>query len=226
MRMRWVDLLFMHWPMPPEAMAPLVPAGLELDLYDGQAWLGIVPFQMQDVAPRGLPPIPRLSVFPELNVRTYVRHGKLGGVLFLSLDAASRLTVWGARRFFDLPYYNALMSVERDGDTIEYRSTRTDARGRPAILAIDYGPTGPVESATPGSFEAWLTDRQRLFAPDERGRIRRTEIRHPAWPLQPAHAEVREVSMAAAHGLTLPNAPPHLRYSARLDVRAWAPRPA
>jgi hypothetical protein len=96
--MRWLDLLFAHWPVDPDALAAKLPAGLDLDLRDGQAWLGIVPFTMADVAPRGVPALGRFSQFPEINVRTYVRHGDLPGIWFLSLDAASRPTVEGARR--------------------------------------------------------------------------------------------------------------------------------
>jgi uncharacterized protein YqjF (DUF2071 family) len=224
LRMRWVDLLFAHWPIEAAALRGLVPPALELDTFEGQAWLGIVPFRMEDVAPRGLPAPPRLGAFPEVNVRTYVRHRGRAGVWFLSLDAASRLTVEGARRFFHLPYVLAEMSADCDGDWIEYRSRRSDPRGAPAELALRYRPTGPVELAAPGSLDAWLTDRMRLFAADGEGRILRTEIRHTPWPLQPAEAEFRVETLAAAHGLTLPAVPPHLLFAQRLDVRGWWPR--
>jgi hypothetical protein len=226
MRMRWVDLLFAHWPMDPEALRPFIPPGLELDTFDGRAYLGIVPFLMEDVGPRFLPAPPVAGAFPELNVRTYVRHGDRGGVWFLSLDAASHIAVEGARAAFNLPYYDADMQVGRVREVVDYRSVRTDDRGEPARFDARYRATGPVEYANPGSLEAWLTDRRRLFAVDADGRIMRTEIRHRPWPLQPAAARIERETMAAAHGLTLPDEPPHLRYSARLDVRAWWPVPA
>jgi uncharacterized protein YqjF (DUF2071 family) len=226
LRMRWLDLLFAHWPVDPAAIRAVVPAPLQLDTFEGRAYLGIVPFRMEDVGPRGLPAPPVLGAFPELNVRTYVRHRGRGGVWFLSLDAASRLTVEGARAFFHLPYFLAEMSAVEDGDAIEYRSRRIVTRGRPAELAVRYRPTGPVEPAAPGSFESWLTDRMRLFAVDGAGRIVRTEIAHAAWPLQPAEAEFRTESMAAARGLALPSVSPHLLFSRRLDVRSWWPRRA
>jgi uncharacterized protein len=222
-RMRWLDLLFAHWPVDADALAALLPAGLELDLFDGRAWLGIVPFTMADVAPRGVPPFGRFSQFPEINVRTYVLHQGSPGIFFLSLDAASRPTVDGARRVFHLPYFRARMSSEANAGTIAYRSERIDRRGPPARLEARFRPTGPVEPAIDGSLEAWLTDRKRLFAVDRRGRIWRTEIAHEAWPLQPAEAEITLNAMVAAHGLALPEMAPHLRFSARLDVRAWAP---
>jgi uncharacterized protein len=224
MRMRWLDLLFAHWPVPIAALRSLIPSDLEVDTYDGQAWLGIVPFVMEDVGPRGLPAPPAAGAFAEVNVRTYVRRGDLAGVWFFSLDAASRLAVEGARRFFHLPYFSAAMSVVRDGDAIEYRSERRDGRGRPASLDMRYRPIGPVRFAEPGSLDAWLTDRWRVFAPDGSGRVLRTEIRHAPWPLQPAEADIRVETLAAAIGIELPSMPPLLAYASLLDVRGWWPR--
>jgi uncharacterized protein len=226
MRMRWLDLLFAHWPLDPDALRPLIPAGLELDTFDGRAYLGIVPFRMEDVGMRGLPAPPVAGAFPELNVRTYVRHRDRSGVWFLSLDAGNRAAVEGARSAFHLPYFEARMSVGRVREVIDYRSVRIDRRGPPARFEARYRATGPVEFAKPGSLEAWLTDRRRLFAVDEAGQILRTEIRHRPWPLQPAAARIEIERMSPAHGLTLPDEPPHLRFAARLDVVAWWPRPA
>jgi len=222
-RMRWLNLLFAHWPVDAHVLASRIPSALQLDLFDGQAWLGIVPFTMADVAPRGVPALGRFSRFPEINVRTYVRHGGLPGIYFLSLDAASRPTVEGGRRAFHLPYFHARMSAARTGADTVYRTERIDRRGPPAAFEARYGPIGPIELAAPGSLEAWLTDRMRLFSVDRRGRIWRTEIAHEAWPLQPAQADITRETMARAHGLELPDVAPHLRYAARLDVRGWAP---
>lgn len=224
MRMRWRDLLFAHWPISVDALRPLVPPGLEIDTFDGRAYLGIVPFQMEDVSPRGLPALPRVSAFPEVNVRTYVRHAGIDGVLFLSLDAGDRLAVEGARRGFHLPYFHASMSIETDTDRVHFRSERRDRRGRPASIDVGYRPIAPVALAARGSLEDWLTARYRLFAVDGRGRLTRTEIRHAPWPLRPAEAEFSVETMAAATGLRLPDEPPHMLFSERLDVRAWWPR--
>lgn len=226
MRMRWVDLLFAHWVVAADALRGLIPAELDLDTYEGRAYLGIVPFLMEDVGARFLPAPPVAGAFPELNVRTYVRHGNRAGVWFLSLDAGSRVAVEGARAAFNLPYYEADMRVGRVRDVVDYRAIRVDQRGAPAKFEARYRPTGPVELARPGSLEAWLTDRWRLFAQAPDGRIMRTEIRHRPWPLQPAAARIQVETMAAAHGLAIPDEPPHLRFAARLDVVAWWPRPS
>lgn len=221
--MRWRDLLFAHWPVEAGALTAVLPAGVELDTFEGRAWLGIVPFTMADVAPRGIPAMPRFSTFPEINVRTYVRHRGAPGIFFLSLDAASRPTVEGARRVFHLPYFHAAMSSRREAGLVAYRSQRTDGRGPAAAFEARYRPTGPVRAAEPGSLEAWLTDRMQLFAADRDGRIHMTRIDHAPWPLQAAEAEIRLETMALAHGLELPGTAPHLRFAGRLDVHAWLP---
>jgi uncharacterized protein YqjF (DUF2071 family) len=223
-RMRWLDLLFAHWPVLAETLRPLVPDGLELDTYDGQAWLGIVPFQMADLAPRFLPAPPGLGAFPELNVRTYVRRGERHGVWFLSLDAGSRLAVEGARAAFHLPYFRARMSSDTEAGWVEYRSERIDARGPGARFEGRYRPAGPVALAPAGSLEAFLTDRRGLYAADGAGRLSWSAIRHPPWPLQAAEAEIRANTMAAAHGIELPSVAPLLHFAKRLDVNGWWPR--
>jgi uncharacterized protein len=221
LRMRWLDLLFAHWPVDADELRRRLPAGLELDTFEGRAWLGIVPFTMTDVSARGVPAIPRFSTFPELNVRTYVRHRGRPGVWFLTLEARSRPTVLGGRAVFHLPYRHADMAARRAGDTVAYGSRR---RGRPAAaFRAEYRPTGLVTVAPAGSFDDWSTRRMRLFSADRRGRIWRTEIEHRAWPLQPAEARIDASDLVAALGLRLPDEPPRLAFSRRLDVHGWAP---
>lgn len=222
--MRWRDLLFAHWVVDAAALRPLIPPRLEIDTFDGRAYVGVVPFRMEDTAPRGLPALPYLSAFAEVNVRTYVRHDGLAGVWFFSLDAGRRLAVEGARVGFHLPYFHARMSVERDGDEVAYHSERNDRRGRPARLDVRYRPTGPVTPVGPGSLDEWLTDRLRLFAADGDGRLSRTSIAHRPWPLRPAEAEFRVETLSVAQGLALSGPPIHLVFADRLDVRAWWPR--
>src|SRR4029079_756429 len=152
------------------------PAHLEIDTFDGAAWIGVVPFRMSAVRMRGLPQVPGASAFPELNVRTYVRYGGKAGVWFCSLDAESALAVFAARRFYHLPYFRARMSCTRQGDEIEYSSVRTHPDAPPAEFVARYGPIGPVEFAAPGSLEHWLTERYCLFTVDSHGQTLRGEI--------------------------------------------------
>jgi uncharacterized protein len=219
----WRNLLFAHWPLPPDALRRLIPPGLTLHTFEGQAWLAVTPFVISGLRPRGMPPLPGLSTFPELNVRTYVTAEDKPGVFFFSLDAGSALAVRAARALYSLPYFRAQMTADARGGTIAYATRRTH-RGAPAAeLRGDYRPTGPVAFTAPGSLAAWLTERYCLYAVDRRGSLRRAEIDHPRWPLQPAEAEIRVNTMTAGLGLVLPAVAPLLHFSARLDVRVWLP---
>jgi uncharacterized protein len=223
---RWLDLLFAHWPIPAHEIAPLIPPGLTLETYAGTAWLGIVPFRMSHVRPRGLPAVPSLSYFPELNVRTYVRVDDRPGVFFFSLDAGNPIAVALARTFFHLPYFRAQMKVGYGNrETVHYTSHRTHRHAPAASFVASYRPLGPIYRAAAGSFEYWLTERYALYSVDRQGRIYRGEIHHQPWPLQPAEAEFTTNSVAAASGLTLPDQPPLLHFVRRIDVVAWAIQP-
>lgn len=223
MAQRWHDLLFAHWPVPVAALRPIVPAPLQIDTWDGQAWIGVVPFRMTGVRPRGVPPLPWLSAFPELNVRTYVTDGDgptaKPGVFFFSLDAANWLAAAAARWLYQLPYYHARMALRCAGDVVEYRSYRVDIP--PADLRARYRPTGPIQPFAPGSLDRWLTERYCLYTLEARGRIYRAEIHHAPWPLQPAEAEFEVNTMVAPLGVALPPAPPLLHFARRQDVIVW-----
>jgi uncharacterized protein len=217
----WNDLLFMHWPIDVAVMRALVPAALPLDTFDGRAWIGVVPFWMSGVRPRLVPPLPGLSRFAEMNVRTYVTLDDKPGVYFFSLDAANRLAV-AAARAYGLPYYRARMSVEwRDG-WVEYASQRTH-RGAPrASLRMRYRPIGPfIDGVVPGTLDWWLTERYCLYVVGGDGTPRRLEIDHPKWALQPAEAEIGANSMTVQLGMTLPDVPPLLHFARRQVMVGW-----
>ena len=220
----WRDLLFAHWRVDADELRPLVPGPLALDVVDGDAWLGITPFVVTALRRSGTPP-PLVATFPELNVRTYVTHAGKPGVFFVSLDAASRLAVLAARRFYRLPYFRARMRSERRGDTVAYQSRRADERGHDARFGGRFSPVGPESHAVPGSLEHRLAERYCLYTTGERGELLRAEIHHPPWPLQTAEAEI-EVNSMAPPGVTLPDAEPLLHFSRRQDVLIWALAPA
>jgi len=221
----WLDLLFAHWSLPVEALRPAVPETLPLDTFDGRAWLGITPFEVSGLRPRGVPPLPALSRFAETNVRTYVTIDGRPGIYFLSLDAASALAVLGARRAYRLPYFRASMAIERDaGGEIRYRTDR--ASDRATALRASYAPSGPVFQAAPGTIEYFLTERYCLYTLDERHRVLRADIHHPPWPLQLARAHVAHNTMTAPYGIELSPQPELLHFSARQDVVIWSPASA
>ena len=225
----WSDLLFAHWALPAQLVRPLVPSGLELDLFHGLAWVGVVPFQMSGVRPRLLPAVPWLSAFPELNVRTYVRCRDRGmekaGVYFFSLDAANPAAVAIARTTFLLPYFNAAMGSQRKGASVHYHSRRTHAGAPPAAFVAHYAPAGPVQTARPGSVAHWLTERYSLYTVDRVGRPQIGEIHHVPWPLQPAQALIEANTMGAAAGMALDGPPATLHFARRLEVLVWPLRP-
>ncbi len=224
MTMTWEKLLFAHWPVSYQELRPLVPPALELDSYDGDCWVGVVPFSMRNVGPRYSPKPGVLSSFLELNVRTYVTAGGKPGVFFFSLDAANPLAVEIARRWYHLPYFNADMRLLDQDGMIDYLSERTHRGIPPGIFRGRYRPSGPVYRSHPGSLDEWLTERYCLYAVDSRGNAHRGEIHHLPWPLQPAELEISINSVAEAHGLLLKKGPVVTHYVERLDVVAWNPK--
>ena len=219
MEQTWNDLLFAHWPVSTDILRPLVPSSLSLDAFDGQCWVAVVPFHMTGIRARGVPPIPGLSSFPELNVRTYVTVGGKPGVYFLSLDASSRAAVWSARATYRLPYFHARMRVGHNNGWVTYNSGRNPG----ATFTAKYRPLRAIQLRKPGTLEHWLTERYCLYtvAGDA---VFRADIHHEQWPLQDAQAEIVENTMAGAAGIQLPRLPPLLHFAERLRVLIWALR--
>ena len=220
MRQHWGKLLFMHWPIDVKLLRPLIPEHLAIDTFGGSAWIGVVPFTMWGIRASFLPPIPGTSAFHELNVRTYVTFNGFPGVWFFSLDAANRLAVWGARKFYHLPYFNAQMSLDQTGNTIRYSSIRQDSRGAPAELKTAWSIGGPLPPTTPSSIESFLTERYCLYS-EQKGRIYRSEIHHQPWPLQKAEIASLNSTMIECHGLPTPEGDPLLHYCEELSVDIW-----
>jgi uncharacterized protein YqjF (DUF2071 family) len=210
MYQRWRELLFLHWSVDPERIARDLPSGLQVDTFDGRAWLGVVPFQMQAVRPRFLPAVKAISDFPELNLRTYVydRQGR-PGVWFYSLDTPKRLPNWIARRFFHLNYRLARMQVESGGTGVRYRSEFRQADGWDAPQDYHWRRTGQPFRAKPGSFEFFLVERYRLFAHDpSRRRILTGRVHHEPYPLQQAEVANFSTRPFALSQFVEPETPP------------------
>jgi uncharacterized protein len=224
MAQSWHDLLFAHWAVDVAALRPLIPARLEIDLYDGRAWLGVVPFRMSGVRLRGTPAVPGLATFPELNVRTYVRVEGKPGVWFFSLDAANAIAVALARAWFHLPYFRARMECREVQGLVHYRSERTHRGALGAILEGRYRPAGAAFEPQPGTLEHFLTERYCLYSADSGGRVYRGEIHHLPWLLQRGDAHFTKNTMGEAAGVKLPTEGPLLHFAHRQDMVAWPPR--
>jgi uncharacterized protein len=219
----WCDLLFAHWRVPVDQLRRVMPAALPLHLYDdGSAWLGITPFLVMGLRPRGTPPLPWVSHFPELNVRTYVELDGRPGIYFFSLDAGRRAAVVAARRLYRLPYFHARMRADRVDGGMGYESERTDPSGPRARFRGRYAPSGAV---TDDHLARWLAERYCAYTLDGAGRPLRIDIHHPPWPLQPAEGELDAQGMANQIGIEL-KGEPLLHFSARQDTLIWPLKPA
>ena len=221
----WLHLLFAHWSVDPAVLARVVPPELPLDLHQGRAWIGVTPFRVEGLRLRRTPPVPLVSRFLEVNVRTYVTIDGKPGIHFLSLDAASRLAVSAARRTYRLPYFHSRISLDASPEGRRFHSERRSGDGPPAGLDCRYRPVGERFEASPGSLEHFLTERYCLYTLDERRTVQRAEIHHPPWPLQPAAAEFEANTMTAPFGIEL-SGDPVLHYAARQDVVLWPIAPA
>jgi uncharacterized protein YqjF (DUF2071 family) len=218
MAQTWQELLFAHWPVDGKVVRRLLPHGLTVDERDGSAWLGITPFQISGLRLRGTWPLPGVSGFPELNVRTYVTVGDKPGIWFFSLDTSSRLAVEAARRLFRLPYYHARLRLDRGGEWIECDNSR---RGddRPHVFSASYRPAGDVFEPESGSLEYFLTERYCLYSADEQG-LHRAEIHHPPWRIRPAEASI-ELNTMPPEGLGVPSGEPLCHLAESQDVVIW-----
>jgi uncharacterized protein YqjF (DUF2071 family) len=221
MRQNWHHLLFLHWAVSPERLRPLVPPELELDLFDGRAYVGLIPFTMTGVRPVWAPAVPGLSSFHETNVRTYIHcAGRDPGVWFFSLDAANPVAVALARAFFHLPYYHARMRLEHMAGAIAYTSRRLRPRSSPATCAITAVPLGSAAPAQAGTLEHFLVERYFLYA-THRGRLHRGQVHHTPYPLQAAEVTALDETMLAAAGIARPDETPLGHFARRVQVEVF-----
>lgn len=211
MHQRWESLLFLHWRCAPELIQRTLPPGLSVDTFNGDAYLGIVPFFMRHVRPLWCPALPWVSFFQELNVRTYVfDEAGIPGVWFYSLDCNQPLAVWAARWLFGLPYYHARMSATRSGWT-DYSSTR---RGTSGNARFRYRSAGAAGEAAPESLEFFLLERYYLYASRAPGTLLRGRVSHR--PYLFSAVELANASTVPAEINIFRNFPEHLQ-----SMRVW-----
>lgn len=220
--MTWRDGLFVHWPVDPDRLRPHVPAPLELETYEGRAWLSLLPFVLADAGVRGSPAATRLT-FPELNCRTYVSFDGTRGLYFFSIDVDQPLIpplVGGATR---LPCYAADIDLRKQGDTVEFHCVRGRADDPPARFSISYRPTGEPSTPDSGSLDYWLVERRRMYDPVGND-VLYAEIAHDPWVLQPADVTIHENTVFEVNGLPVPGGDPHVRFCAEREMTGSIPR--
>ena len=226
MSQRWNELLFAHWPIAPSAISALLPEWLDVDTYQGSAWLGAVPFWLDRIKIRGIPTIPGTRSFPDLNFRTYVRDQFTGtpGIYCFSLDSSNLVAVALARMFFHLPYHWAEMRLEQRSEREFGFYSRRRFGGEKVMFKARYrglGPTHKLAQIRPGTLESYFTERSYLFSTNRLGQPTRSGLHYVPWPLEDAEAEIEQNDLAAAMGIQLPNIEPVLHYSRRLGVYIW-----
>lgn len=213
----WRHLLFANWPVDSDVVAARVPDALDVDEYDGSAWLSVVPMLNVDTRPRGLPVMTGFPL-PEVNLRTYVTRDGESGVYFFSLDADGLLSVLAARLTHYLPYYYASIRLRQTDGRVRVRSRRRQRGDRPARFAASYEPTGESYTAEPGSLAEFLVDRPRLYTEAPDGTLRYTDVTHDPWPLRDVDVEIAENTLFEASGFEHPETEPFHVYSPGVDV--------
>lgn len=225
--MDWRHVLVASWPVPASVLSERLPASLDPDVYDGEAYLSVVPFVMGDVRPRFAPRFVG-STFAELNLRTYVRPADGGdpGIYFFTLDATDPTGVALARRFFDLPYYRAAAEVRRwDDHEFAFESERIH-EGAPGLsFEATYRATGPTEPADSGSLDEFLFERYRFYTATDDGELRYGAVDHEPWEIAPADVEFEENDCFRANDFETPTGRPHVAFSPGVAVRAALPKP-
>jgi len=226
MRQRWNDLLFAHWRVPAASIEPLVPEGLLVDTFQGSAWVGAMPFWMDRIKVRGVPPIPGARSFPDLIFRTYVREERTEtpGFLCLSVDSSNLLAVMAGKAFFHLPYHSAEMHIEQRTEREFDFYSRRRFTGQPVLFKARYrglGPSQRLAELRPGTLEYFLMERSCLFSRDRAGDPVRANLHQASWSLEEAEAAIELNGLASAMGIRLPDQEPVLHYSRRLAVYVW-----
>lgn len=221
MHQTWQNLLFLHWPIDPALLRPLIPGALEIDTFDGQAWIGVTPFAMSDVRLVSLPAIPGLDALLELNVRTYVHHHGKPGVWFFSLDASKLIPVMAARVLFLLPYFKASMDFSANGNEFRFTSERT--AGTPAKFEARWQTGIRLRDPDVESLTFFLVERYALFAGNNQN-LSMARIYHHPWILDEALVLSHQSSMVSAISLPEPHAQPLAHFSRSLSVEIWEPK--
>ena len=220
MTQTWHNLLFAHWPISPDGLRQHIPPPLELETFDGSAWLGVVAFRLSKIRLRRMPEVRLVSHFNEINLRTYVTFGGKPGVLFLSMDADNALAVSMARPWFRLPYTLARIEFRETSECYTVDSRRTGQGLAEARFKARYRPSSPIYTAKPGTLEHWLTERYCYYSVTSR-HLFRCEILHPPWPLQSACAQIEANTLAYPRGIDADSCSPLLHYAHRMTALIW-----
>lgn len=218
MKQTWQDILFAHYPIEQKLLRPLVPDTLQLDLYNGLGWIGVVSLYVKNNRLRGLPKVPGIDQFPQLNVRTYVTLNGKPGVYFLSIDAPNILAVMLAKTFYRLPFYNADILIRYAHSEVHFKSIR---RKSDIQYNCSYYAASEFFLPKTGSFDEWIAERYSLYSLGKSGQIFRCDILHEPWSLKHAEAEFGNNTLLSNQGIRIESQQPILHFAKKKDVRLW-----
>ena len=216
---QWRDLAYVHWRYPVEEVQALLPSGVEVDVHDGSAWVGLIPFSMRKIGLPRLPAVPYLGSFPEVNVRTYVRCNGKPGVWFFSLDVNRFLPALVARTTYLLPYCWGSARHFRDGDVLKTTVRRRWPSTSSTHISILIGD----EIEEPSDTAVFLSARWGLYSKGFRGALRYSPVDHEKWPLYSATLLNIDDSLVTSAGLSAPRGEPHVMFSPGVSVRVGLP---
>jgi uncharacterized protein YqjF (DUF2071 family) len=217
----WRDLLFTHWRVPTSKLLPHLPAGLELDICKGSAWVSAVAFRLEGVRLRGLPAIGPCSNFLELNVRTYVRRRGEPAIYFLRIHAGSRLAVAFARWLTPLPYAFARISYDRSGQTRRFQSSFRSGKDWRPLFRAEFASTAGAEEEATDPLDVWLLERYCGYAADRRGKLYRMVVEHIPWRVRKPDLDVSAEGLGEEFGLDLGRQPDCWHVSEGVDALLW-----
>jgi uncharacterized protein len=215
----WLDVLFLHWRVPVATLRACVPAPLEIETYDGNAWVSLVLFRLR-VRPRWLPFLPGLSDLIEVNLRTYVSFRDRPGIWFLSAHADNGLAMRLAKLFTPMPYTRAALRYRRLEDRFEFQAGPSTGPG--LALALTFVPKGEDTPAVAGTLDEWLLERYRLFVRGRRSALMQAEVAHPPWVTQPVPVEMSANRFGLPSGFDLSRRPDGAHFSTGVRARFGA----
>jgi uncharacterized protein len=220
------EMLFLSWPVAPAALTGRIPAALTLDTFEQQGWITLIPFRMERLRPRGLPPVPPFSRFDEVDCLTYVVHRGEPGIWFFRIDAGTLMGSVVGRKLFGLPYHESEVSLRREGEDRVFQSEgRVDGGGDRPELRLRYRPRGPVHEAPPGTLARFIVERFVMFSSGGSGALLRGVEARAARLIQECDFTVSRNTLPQAAGIPGPAGEPTAWYCARSEIRTWLPVP-
>jgi hypothetical protein len=218
MKQKWNHVLFLHWPISPVHLRPLVPGALQIDTYDGKAWLGMIIFEMGGIYPRRFPGLSLTLPFSEINVRTYVTYKGEPGIYFLSIDVNNWASLQIAKRWYHLPYHPAKVSIRKSGKSLSFEGIR---KKEPLKVKGSYTPRRDVYMSRADQLDYWFTERYRLFSTDALSNLYTAAIDHPPWPLQQADVSFEKNTLFSPFPFKLAEDTPIAHYSHGVQTNFW-----